>query len=71
MSQNNQKPTLLQVLKSVLAGMFGVQNSANRERDFTHGSPIVFIFVGVLLTAGFVGGILLLVKLVLSLAGVS
>ncbi len=62
---------MFQVLKSVLAGMFGVQSSENRERDFTHGNPKVFIFVGIVLTAGFVGGILLLVKLVLSLAGVS
>ncbi len=68
MSQNNQKPTVFQVLLSVLAGMFGVQNSENRERDFKHGSPMVFIFIGILLTAGFVGGVLLLVKFAMSFA---
>tara|TARA_R110002110_G_scaffold65206_1_gene179856 strand:- start:5374 stop:5589 length:216 start_codon:yes stop_codon:yes gene_type:complete len=70
MSQNNQKPTVFQVLLSVLAGMFGVQNSKNRERDFKHGSPLVFILIGVLLTGGFVVGVLLLVKFAMSLAGV-
>jgi len=71
MSKNNQDPTMFQVLKSVIAAMFGVQNSKNRDRDFTHGNPVVFILAGILLTAGFVGGVILLVKLALLFAGVN
>lgn len=48
------KPTLWQVMKSVLAAMFGVQNSQNRERDFTQGNPWVFIVVGIVMVILFV-----------------
>ncbi|MEQ9510449.1 MAG: DUF2970 domain-containing protein, partial [Alloalcanivorax xenomutans] len=40
--QNNSgsdRPNFLQVLKSILAGLFGVQSHANRERDFNKGNP--------------------------------
>lgn len=48
------KPTLWQVIKSVLAAMFGVQNSQNRERDFTQGNPWAFIVVGIMMVTLFV-----------------
>lgn len=48
------KPSIWQVVKSVLAAMFGVQNSQDRERDFTHGNPWVFIVVGIVLVTIFV-----------------
>lgn len=50
----NSKPTLWQVMKSVLGALFGVQSGAVRERDFQASSPWVFIAVGVVLVIGFV-----------------
>ncbi|GHC27346.1 DUF2970 domain-containing protein [Aidingimonas halophila] len=37
------------VIKSVLAAFFGVQKERRRQEDFTHGEPIKFIVVGILL----------------------
>lgn len=64
------KPSLWQVVKSVLSSFFGVQSTANRERDFQHGSPAQFVIVGLLFTALFILTVWGLVKLVLYLAGV-
>jgi uncharacterized membrane protein YidH (DUF202 family) len=60
------RPTLLQVIGSVLAAVFGVQNEENRKRDFEHGSPWQFIAVGLAVAILFVVGVYGLVKLVLS-----
>jgi hypothetical protein len=60
------KPTLWQVVKSVLAAMFGVQNSQNRERDFTQGNPWVFIIVGIVMVILFVLAIYGVVHLVIA-----
>lgn len=65
------KPNLLQVMISTLAAAFGVQSEKNRQRDFTRGSVWTYIFAGLLFTAFFVLGVALLVKLVLSSAGVN
>ncbi|GLK89618.1 DUF2970 domain-containing protein [Pseudomonas turukhanskensis] len=66
---NDQPPTLWQVLHSVVAAAFGVQSGKNRARDFRHGKPSHFIFIGVLFTGLFVLVLFALVKLVLHLAG--
>ena len=42
--------TLIQVIGSVFAAAFGVQSRANKQRDFTRGKPLHFIFAGVLFT---------------------
>lgn len=55
----------LQVVASVLAAALGVQSSRNRERDFRHGSPAVFIAAGIVFTVLFIGGVALVVNLVL------
>jgi hypothetical protein len=55
------KPTLKQVIQSVLAALIGVQSEANRERDFEHGSLPSFLIVGVIATVLF---ILILVTIV-------
>jgi hypothetical protein len=60
------KPTLLQVIGSVLAAAFGVQSSANRERDFTSGSATAYIIAGVIFTVVFILTLITIVKLVLS-----
>lgn len=63
------RPTLLQVIQSVLAAMFGVQSGRNRERDFAHGTPSQYIVVGLLAVLLFVLILFGVVRLVLSLAG--
>ncbi len=70
-SHNQEKPpNLLQVIGSVLASFFGVQNAENRKRDFTRGKASQFIIVGIVMTLAFVLSLWLLVKLVLRQAGV-
>lgn len=56
--------------KSVAAAAFGVQSGKNRARDFKHGKPSHFIFLGLGFTLIFVLVIFGVVKLVLHLAGV-
>jgi hypothetical protein len=68
-SKEPRKPGLWAVVSSVLAAFFGVQNRANRERDFKHGRAGVFIAVGLAMTVLFVLTIVLAVKLVLRNAG--
>lgn len=45
--QEAQKPKLLHVVSSIFAGMFGVQSQRNRQRDFSHSSPLPFILAGI------------------------
>ena len=63
--------SLWEVVKSVGASMFGVQSSAAHERDFRHGKPSQYIIVGLIATVIFIFVVVGVVKLVLSLAGVS
>ena len=65
MENEPKEPTLWQVVKSVLAAALGVQNSRNRERDFTYGNPLVFILGGLIFTVVFVLTIVGVVYLVL------
>jgi hypothetical protein len=64
-----QTPSFASVLWSVVASMFGVQSTRRREADFTHGKPIHYILVGLLVTVVFILTIWGVVKLVLGLAG--
>lgn len=65
-----ETPSFLSVLGSVMASMFGVQSTRRRETDFTRGKPIHYILVGLLVTVIFILTVWGVVKLVLSLAGV-
>ena len=58
-------PSLLEVAFSVIAAAFGVQNSKNRERDFTTGNPLVFIAAGLIFTILFVLIIIGVVNLII------
>ena len=58
-------PSLLEVAFSVIAAAFGVQNSKNRERDFTTGNPLVFIAAGLIFTILFVLTIIGVVNLII------
>jgi hypothetical protein len=55
------KPTLKQIIQSVLAAFIGVQSDANRKRDFDHGSLSSYLIVGAIATVLF---ILMLVAIV-------
>lgn len=63
-------PSLVDVLGSVLAGMFGVQSNRKREEDFTHGKPSQYIIIGLIVTVVFMLTIWVVVSLVMKLAGV-
>lgn len=54
-----------QVIGSVLAAAFGVQNSKNRERDFEGGNIGTFIVAGIVFTVLFIGALYLVVSTVL------
>jgi len=68
--QERRAPSLLSVLGSVLASMFGVQSSRKREEDFTHGKPSQYVIIGLLVTVLFVLTVWGVVSLVMKLAGV-
>ena len=58
------KPTMLQVVKSVLSAAIGVQSNANREQDFKSGSLGIYLVVGILATIIFIGTIILIVSFI-------
>lgn len=66
----DRAPGLWQTILSVLAAFSGIQSNRNRERDFTHGNPVLFILVGVALTILLVLGIYIAVQIILARAGV-
>ena len=66
---HDQIPGFWQVLGSVLAAVFGVQSERNHARDFTHGRPMHYILVGLVMTVVLVVMLWGLVRLVLYLAG--
>ena len=65
---SNQAPSTWDVLKSVLASFFGVQDEATRQRDFTHGKPSQFIIIGLILTLAFIAIVFIAVKIALYFA---
>ncbi len=48
------KPSLLHVVKSVIAALIGVQSDSNREIDFKHGSLSAYLIVGLIATLIFI-----------------
>ena len=63
---NSKKPSLLSVVKSILAAGIGVQSEKNRQRDFAKGNPLVFIIGGIVFTLLFIIAVASVVGLVLS-----
>ncbi len=59
------KPTIAQVIKSVLAAAIGVQSDGNRQKDFEQGSLSTYVIAGVIFTVLFVCGLVFLVSTVL------
>jgi hypothetical protein len=60
--------TLREAIGSVLAAMLGVQSNKNRERDFRHGSPRLYVMLGLGATILFVLTVYIAVKLILVIA---
>jgi DUF2970 family protein len=60
------KPTILQVIKSVIAAGIGVQSNKNREVDFQNNSPISYVIVGLIGTALFVMALVFIVSIVVN-----
>ncbi|WP_084197222.1 DUF2970 domain-containing protein [Solimonas soli] len=71
--QQNEAPPrkvgLLATVGSVLMAMFGVQSSKARERDFSRGSPALFIGIGIAMTVLFIVVLVSIVRLLLRRAG--
>ena len=71
MSEENKKaPGLLDVARSVLWAMLGVQKQKNYERDFTKGKPWQYVVVGLAAVTVFILTIVMVVRIVLSSAGI-
>ncbi len=64
--ENKDSPGFFHAMMSVLAAAFGVQSSRARVRDFTSGSPLLFIASGLFATVLFVLIVILIVHLVLN-----
>jgi len=58
--------TFGEMLHSTFAAAIGVQNSANRKRDFSRGNWVHFVYMGIGFTAFFVLLMLTIVQTVLS-----
>lgn len=65
-SQGNHsnKPGFFQVIASIVAAAIGVQSDKNRQRDFTQGNPLIYIFGGLIFTVVFVMTLVGIVMLV-------
>lgn len=59
---HSNKPSLLDVIKSVAASIFGVQSAKNRERDFQQHSVIPYIVVGIIFVIMLILGLVFLVS---------
>jgi hypothetical protein len=59
------KPTITQVIKSVLAAAIGVQSDKNRQNDFEQGSLSTYIIAGLIFTVVFVLALVFLVSTVI------
>ncbi len=62
--------SLGRVFTSVLASVFGVQSSRNRERDFAQGRPWIYVVVGAVVAAAFVLTVWFVVQMVIKSAGI-
>lgn len=68
--EDKKEPSLLEVTRSVMWAFLGVQKNKNYERDFKHGKPSQYIIIGLIGVSLFIFIIVMVVRFVLSLAGV-
>lgn len=78
MSTHNQPPTeppatrrvtFFTIFASICSSFIGIQNNANRQRDFASGQFWHFFVAGLIFVALLVGGIVLGVRYLLATAG--
>ncbi|GAC34018.1 DUF2970 domain-containing protein [Paraglaciecola polaris] len=62
---DNAKSGLWDVFKSVAASVFGVQSSANRERDFQQQSFVPYVVVGIIFVVILVVSLIFIVSVVI------
>ena len=72
MSSNGTEPppkkqSLLSVIGSVLASMFGVQSGSKHQEDFVHGKATTYIIMGLVATVVFILTIWGLVQIVVGI----
>jgi len=60
------KPTIIEVIRSVLSAAVGVQSDKNRLKDFGQGSLPVYIITGLIFTVLFVMSLIFLVSKVVN-----
>ncbi len=65
---DKQKPTPWQVVKSILAGLIGVQSEEARRRDFTQGNPAVYLIGGLVALVLFIVVLVVIVNMVVGAA---
>ena len=56
------KPTIIQVIKSVISAAIGIQSEDNRLRDFGQGSLATYVIAGVIFTILFISALIFLVS---------
>lgn len=66
MSERKSRPGIISAILSVIAAFFGVQSESNRQRDFQHGNPLIYIVIGVVLAVIMVLGLVSIVNWVLA-----
>lgn len=59
---------IFNVIKSVVAAIFGIQSDENRHRDFKQGNAADYIIVGVIAVIALVVGMIIVVNSVISSA---
>jgi hypothetical protein len=64
--KETKKPGLLAIIGSIISAAFGVQSSANRERDFKHGKFRNYVISAIIFVGLFIATIFTIVKIVLS-----
>lgn len=58
------KPSVIQVIKSVLSAVIGVQSEENRQKDFQQGSLSTYVIAGIIFIVLFVFGLISLVSVI-------
>lgn len=59
------QPTLIQVLKSVLAAFVGIQSKKNQKLDFTQGKISHYLVIGFIVTVLFISTLAFIVSSIL------
>ena len=60
--ENHWEVTFFTIVKSVFSSFIGIQNNANRKRDFESGKFWHFFFAGLIFVALFLGMVWLMVN---------